>query len=187
MLESTACVCAHVHEAIACMSPDGGIPSVRVSDTALYVFVVHIFCLYGDRTSVCLRLLGQVGSERFVVDDVGAALSGSSRTVDGEGVYKKIPASKIVCGDVVKLEAGDQIPADIRLLTCRGLETNESALTGESLPVRKETKRISKGSPMAEWKNMVFMLTEVRKGSATGSSPGILWQEKEFVNILKIR
>lgn len=88
--------------------------------------------------------------------------------VKREGVYKKIPASKIVCGDVVKLEAGDQIPADIRLLTCRGIETNESALTGESLPVRKEAKRISKGSPMIEWKNMVFMLTEVRKGSAEG-------------------
>ncbi|MGN0399196.1 MAG: cation-translocating P-type ATPase [Blautia sp.] len=88
--------------------------------------------------------------------------------VKRDGGYRKIPASGIVCGDVVKLEAGNQIPADIRLLTCRGLETNESALTGEFLPVHKDIKVIPKGKPVAEWKNMVFMSTEARKGSGEG-------------------
>ncbi|TGV05355.1 ATPase, partial [Mesorhizobium sp. M00.F.Ca.ET.186.01.1.1] len=54
-----------------------------------------------------------------------------------EGHISMIPASRLVPGDLVQLEAGDRVPADLRLLTANRLEVEESALTGESVPVGK--------------------------------------------------
>lgn len=88
--------------------------------------------------------------------------------VKRNGAYQQIPASALVRGDVVKLEAGDQVPADIRLIRSQGLEINESALTGESLPVQKNTFLLKKGLPIAERKNMAYMSTEVMKGMGEG-------------------
>lgn len=88
--------------------------------------------------------------------------------VKRDGIYKKIPASRLVKGDLVKVQAGDQIPADIRVLRCQGLEANESALTGESLPVNKIALPMQEGLPMAEKRNMLYMSTEVMKGSGEG-------------------
>ena len=72
--------------------------------------------------------------------------------VKRNGAYEKIPADQLVKGDIVKLKAGNQVPADLRLLQVQGLSVNESALTGESLPVAKNAKPLEAGLPMAEKK-----------------------------------
>ncbi|HMO64458.1 MAG TPA: HAD-IC family P-type ATPase, partial [Verrucomicrobiota bacterium] len=59
-------------------------------------------------------------------------------TVRRDGRRQRVPAEELVPGDVVLFEAGDRVPADLRLLTLRGLQADESALTGESLPVLKD-------------------------------------------------
>ena len=63
-----------------------------------------------------------------------------SCSVVRNGQIKEIEANDLVPGDIVELEAGDRIPADLRILQAWNLEVNESALTGESLPAKKETK-----------------------------------------------
>ena len=88
--------------------------------------------------------------------------------VKREGIYGKIPASELVRGDLVKVEAGDQVPADIRLISVRGLSADESALTGESLPVLKTSLPLSQGLPVAEQRNMLFMSSQIMKGSGEG-------------------
>lgn len=88
--------------------------------------------------------------------------------VKRNGAYEKIPADQLVKGDIVKLKAGNQVPADLRLLQVQGLSVNESALTGESLPVAKNAKPLEAGLPVAEKKNMAYMSTEIMKGSAEG-------------------
>lgn len=77
-----------------------------------------------------------------------------------------IQAKDVVPGDILILETGDKIPADARLLTISNLQTNESILTGESTPVTKTTKAISKKVPMADQTNMVFAGTIVSYGRA---------------------
>ena len=54
-------------------------------------------------------------------------MTAPSAVVKRDGIYKKIPASFVVPGDLVKIEAGDQVPADIRLIKVQGFHTNESA------------------------------------------------------------
>lgn len=82
--------------------------------------------------------------------------------------YRKIPAAHLVRGDLVKVEAGAQVPADIRLLRVRGLSADESALTGESLPVQKTCMPVEEGLPAAERRNMLFMSSQIMKGSGEG-------------------
>lgn len=79
---------------------------------------------------------------------------------------REIASSEIVPGDLLFLEAGDMIPADARLVSIHGFEIDESALTGESLPVEKKLQPIEKGTPLAERLNMVFKGTFVTKGNA---------------------
>jgi Ca2+-transporting ATPase len=63
----------------------------------------------------------------------------SEATVLRAGEQKRIAATELVPGDVVFLQSGDKVPADLRVLRCRELQTDESALTGESVPVEKHT------------------------------------------------
>lgn len=83
-------------------------------------------------------------------------LSSPSAKVLRDGQTVVIPAEEVTVGDVVLLEAGDQIPADGRLIECASLQTNESALTGESTNVEKDMTPITKEVPLADRKNMVF-------------------------------
>lgn len=93
---------------------------------------------------------------------------------DGELI--KIPAVEIVPGDIILLEEGDKIPADARLIEARNFRTQESSLTGESLPEDKNTEVLIEEISIADRKNMVFMSTIAVSGSAkavviyTGSS-----------------
>src|SRR5699024_8761750 len=82
---------------------------------------------------------------------------------------EKLPSQEVVVGDVVRLNSGDRIPADIRITQSSSLETEESALTGESLPVMKHATSITKDKLDAQDQvNMGFMSTLVTRGSGTG-------------------
>lgn len=76
-----------------------------------------------------------------------------------------VPASDLVPGDIVYLEAGDKVPADARIIQETALEVVEASLTGESIPVRKRTEPLPEESELADRKNMVFMGTIVSYGN----------------------
>lgn len=81
----------------------------------------------------------------------------------------KVPASDLVPGDIVMIEAGDRIPADIRWLKTANIRVEESALTGESQPVAKSNQPlVDEYSPIADRKNMGFMGTVVVNGRGLG-------------------
>ncbi len=84
------------------------------------------------------------------------------------GRQQRIPSSQLVPGDLVLLTAGDRVPADIRLVHCRGLQVAESALTGESVPVSKDTAPLPEETILAERINMVYASTMVTYGQASG-------------------
>jgi P-type Ca2+ transporter type 2C len=83
-----------------------------------------------------------------------------------DGKLAEIPAVQLVPGDIVAIEAGDIVPADGRLLQAATLEVDESALTGESLPVAKGTEPVAGvGTPLGDRTDMVYMNTNVTRGS----------------------
>jgi P-type Ca2+ transporter type 2C len=83
-----------------------------------------------------------------------------------DGQLAEIPAGQLVPGDIVAIDAGDIVPADGRLLKAATLEVDESALTGESLPVAKGTEPVAgAGTPLGDRTDMVYMNTNVTRGS----------------------
>ena len=83
------------------------------------------------------------------------------------GTVLRIPASAVVPGDVVLLESGDRVPADVRFLSVNRLQVEESALTGESVPVDKTEAAIDDPElPLGDRKNCGYMGTMVTRGSA---------------------
>jgi len=90
-----------------------------------------------------------------------------------DGVVADIPAANIVPGDVVKLKAGDIIPADMRFAEANRLQVDEAALTGESEPVDKHCEAMSDADAvLAERFNMGFMSTQITNGTAIGVVTG---------------
>ncbi|AUB53444.1 MULTISPECIES: magnesium-translocating P-type ATPase [Enterococcus] len=89
--------------------------------------------------------------------------------VKRDGEYKEIPMEEIVCGDQVRLSAGDMIPADMRLLSAKDLFISQAALTGESYPVEKHAT-VCSGRTQSEtsYENIAFMGSNVISGSAEG-------------------
>lgn len=93
-------------------------------------------------------------------------LSAPSAKALRSGSVEHIPASQLVPGDIVLLESGDRVPADIRWLECSALTCEESALTGESLPVSKHADPIpAEEVPVGDQKNIGFMGTMVTRGT----------------------
>lgn len=84
------------------------------------------------------------------------------------GEVIEITSAELVPGDIAIIEAGQKVPADIRLLEVTELEANEASLTGESLPVRKDLKVLTKEASLGDQKNMLFAGTFVTSGSAVG-------------------
>jgi Ca2+-transporting ATPase len=100
-----------------------------------------------------------------------AALASSVQTDatllrDGQKV--KIPSTELVPGDLVLLTSGDKVPADLRLVEARNLQVNESALTGESLAVEKDTQPLNSDAPLAERTNMAYAGSFVTFGQGKG-------------------
>ena len=85
-----------------------------------------------------------------------------------DGREQNIEASTIVPGDVVLLDAGDRVPADLRLVQAPNLKVDESSLTGESVPVTKMVAPVAPEAVLAERTSMAWMGTEVTDGRARG-------------------
>ena len=94
-------------------------------------------------------------------------LSASNARVRRNGKLITISTHKLVPGDIVELEAGDLVPADCRILEAYSLRSNESALTGESLPVEKMAQVTFENiTPLAERTNMLYASCEITNGKA---------------------
>jgi Ca2+-transporting ATPase len=89
-------------------------------------------------------------------------------TVRRDGGKHRVNSESLVPGDVVLLQPGDRVPADLRLFHARGLRVDESALTGESLPVPKHTDPLALETILADRKNLAFAGTLVTAGQAEG-------------------
>jgi len=113
---------------------------------------------------------------RFVqesrADDAAAKLKAMisvTATVVRDGQTKELPLGQLAPGDVVRLSAGDMVPADLRIVSSKDIFVIQSSLTGESLPVEKfDTKEEAGARPVLELKNTCFLGTSVESGTATG-------------------
>ncbi|QPK61564.1 cation-transporting P-type ATPase [Methylomonas sp. LL1] len=91
-----------------------------------------------------------------------------SSTVLRDGQRRQISASELAPGDLVFLQSGDKVPADLRLLQIRELQIDESALTGESVPVEKQTGTLDAATILADRNNMAYSSTLVTYGGGLG-------------------
>ncbi len=95
-------------------------------------------------------------------------LAEPTTSVRRDGHFQEIPVEQVVPGDLVLLQDGHRVPADARLVEAFGLSVDESALTGESLPVEKRTDTIQDPAiPLAERHNMAYSSTLVTRGKGT--------------------
>ncbi len=100
-----------------------------------------------------------------------AALASSVRTnatILRNGKKIQVPSTELVPGDIVLLASGDKVPADLRLVQTRNLQINESALTGESIAVEKNSQPVNLDIPLAERTNMAYAGTFVTFGTGSG-------------------
>src|SRR5512135_211667 len=84
-----------------------------------------------------------------------------------DGEWRAVPRRGIVIGDVVRLNAGDVVPADARLVASRDLHVQEAILTGESVPAEKGVAAVALASPRTERSDVVYLGTSVTSGTAT--------------------
>lgn len=117
------------------------------------------------------------------------ALSTPVAKVKRKGQFVEIPTYQIVPGDIVTIEAGQFIPADLRILKSTQLGVDESSLTGESNTINKISEAIPHESlPIADQKNMAFKGTMVTSGNAIGIvvSTGMNTELGKIANLLKV-
>src|SRR3954449_343052 len=108
--------------------------------------------------------LRQEGKAESAMNALKAMVKSTAR-VRRDGVEAEIAAEEVVVGDVVLLAAGDDVPADGRLVAASALQIDESALTGESVPAAKEVTTLPEGAlGPGEQTNMAFMNTPVTHG-----------------------
>lgn len=126
------------------------------------------------------------------------ALSAPEAKVLRNGMIVQIPSREVTVGDEVHLEAGDFIPADGRILECASLKTDESALTGESLPVEKTSAPLDGELALGDRKNMVysgsfvtygravFLVTDIGMNTEMGKIAGLLKNTSEKKTPLQV-
>lgn len=138
-------------------------------DTAVIIAVVVINALIG---------FIQEGKAEKALDAIRKMLSPSA-TVLRDGERRRIAGDKLVPGDIIFLEAGDKVPADLRLIKSHGLFIQEAILTGESIPVEKHIHTVPRDTVLGDRTCMAFSGTLVTNGQgkgivvATGSSTQI--------------
>jgi Ca2+-transporting ATPase len=128
------------------------------STAVLLVFLTVLNAVVGLR---------QEGKAESAMNALKSMMKATAR-VRRDGVESEIPAEQLVVGDVVLLAAGDQVPADGRIVAASALQIDESALTGESVPAAKDAEVVN-GANLGpgDQSNMAFMNTPVTHGSAT--------------------
>ena len=110
-----------------------------------------------------------------------------ARVIRG-GKEQLIEASALVPGDLIKLEAGDFVPADARLLQSVGLKSEESALTGESVPSEKDAQEVAEeNAPLGDRSNMVFSGCSITYGTAKAvvTATGMDTEMGKIANLLE--
>jgi len=136
---------------------------------AIMTFLMH---RYSDSIVIGLVIIANAIIGYIQEQQAGNALEKiremliSKNFVFRDGEKLEIDARDLVVGDLVNLEAGDAVPADLRLISADNLSVQESVLTGETNPVDKIEEAISDNKlPLAERQNMVFASTAVTSGS----------------------
>lgn len=133
----------------------------EISDAVIIGVVVLINAVVG---------MLQEGKARKALESL-KKLTSPKAVVIREGVRREIAASQLVTGDLVCLEAGCQVPADMRLIQSANLKIEESALTGESLPMEKDALFLVRQGldiPLGDRHNMAYMSTIVTYGRGEG-------------------
>ncbi|ABS64299.1 ATPase, P-type (transporting), HAD superfamily, subfamily IC [Parvibaculum lavamentivorans DS-1] len=130
----------------------------HVTDAAVILLVVILNAIIGvvqeGRAEQALNAI------RDMIDPHASVMRGGRRLTIG--------ADEVVPGDVVLLEAGDRVPADLRLLKAHNLKADEAALTGESVPVDKSTSPVDAGAPLGDRFSMAFSGTFIAAGQGAG-------------------
>jgi Ca2+-transporting ATPase len=109
----------------------------------------------------------QEGKAESAMNALKSMMKATAR-VRRDGTESQIPAEQVVVGDVVLIAAGDEVPADGRIIAASALQIDESALTGESVPAAKDAETLSGGElGPGDQTNMAFMNTPVTHGSGT--------------------
>ncbi len=127
-------------------------------DAGVIAFVVLINALIG---------FIQEGKAENALEAVRAMLA-SRANVLRDGERHEIDAALLVLGDIVLLESGAKVPADLRLLRVKNLRVNEAALTGESVPTEKSVDAVAVDAPMGDRSSMAYSGTVVSFGQALG-------------------
>ena len=114
-------------------------------------------------------------------------MSADQATVLRDGQQRQIPATELVRGDILLIEEGDTIPADARLIQSTALQTAEAALTGESLPVSKDTDPVNADVGVGDRGNMVFSGTAATygRGKAVVTATGMQTEMGRIAGLLK--
>ncbi|MGZ8455470.1 MAG: cation-translocating P-type ATPase [Gemmatirosa sp.] len=115
------------------------------------------------------------------------AMSAAEATVVRAGERRRIRASELVPGDVILIEEGDTIPADARLVESTVLQTAEATLTGESLPVVKDTAPVDAGAALGDRRGMVFSGTAATygRGRALVTATGMRTEMGRIAGLLR--
>ncbi|WP_271629219.1 calcium-translocating P-type ATPase, SERCA-type [Caldicellulosiruptor sp. DIB 104C] len=131
----------------------------EAADAAIIVAVLLINAVFG--------VAQELKAEKAI--DALKKLNMPYAKVYRDGHLMQIRTDEIVVGDIIEIEAGDIVPADLRLIEGVNLKIDESALTGESVPVEKEANNVlDQSTPLAERTNMAFMGTIVTYGRGKG-------------------
>jgi magnesium-transporting ATPase (P-type) len=136
--------------------------------------IIQVFLIIGVITLNTFIGIYQEGNAEKAADALKSMLSSDARVIR-DGKESMIPAEELVPGDVCLLGLGDKVPSDLRLVTVSNMATGEAALTGEAVPIDKETGPIAlKGVtdpeqvPLGDRKNMAYSATLVAQGSGVG-------------------
>ncbi|MGC9065423.1 MAG: magnesium-translocating P-type ATPase [Candidatus Ratteibacteria bacterium] len=155
------------------------IASKFLNPLVIVLLIIAIFSIvFGEIASAILVILMAIGSvslsffQEHRAGKEAEKLSEMVRptaTVYRNGVTKEIPIKEIVPGDIVYLSAGDMVPADLRIISCKDLFVNQASLTGESFPVEKiSTPVITTNNQPSELKNIAFMGSSIVSGTGHG-------------------
>ena len=127
-------------------------------DTGVIVGVVFVNAIIG---------FVQEGKAEEALASIRGMLSLKAR-VRRDGGRREVPAELLVPGDIVFVESGDRVPADLRLLSAKNLQVEEAALTGESVPVTKQTEPVDEAVGVGDRVCMAYSGTTVTRGQGRG-------------------